>query len=219
MDLKYLVLFVIIIVIIALLYWFYKLFIIQQTTVVETINLGQSKTIGDTSSEPVCHYDFWLYVNSWTTGEKTILTTSESRLKVVLSSSTPTLSLVTKTSNGTSGFETNTLTTSFPLQSWVHVTINIDSNVVDYYMNGKLVTSFKLEKMMEFKNPNEITLGGNNSSGVLMSQFVKRNIRIGPADVQKNYSSSAMASIDIPNYKMDLTILKDGELSKKINLL
>lgn len=217
------------IVLIISVYFLYK-YAIRENRPLEKINLSGSTSInepsmdGDTSS--VGYYTFWLYVNSWDSkiNEKTILNKiglTGSSIHLYMPAQSPHLicKVITTTTTPPTPPTTTILHRSFPLQRWTHVILAFDSNVMDCYVDGKLVTSAPLPEVISMENGTANRLGGSGAD-MFMSGFIKKNIRATHETVQSEYSKSKlMMQSELPDYNVDVSLIKNGEVAKQFTLL
>jgi len=226
----------IIIALIATIVWLYYFIKNNQDNApTEKIHLAEQTKIPNTSSDSVFFMDFWLYINSWSPGKKQIIAqgpaqTAESNttsFDIYLNSDTPTLMCDVQYSDAKNAegqkvqSSKHTLTNSFPLQSWTHVTIAFDGNIVDYYMNGKLVSSSKLPVIISPSPTADIILGKPGGSDIYMTKFVKTNSRASTSSVYDSYTSDNgdLTKTQMADYKVNLTLLKNNQIARKFNVL
>ena len=101
----------------------------------------------------------WLYVNNLNGTPKiySIGTSDTPFLKVEI---TDTAQLQYSIKNGdgdaATDYATRIIMNNFPLQKWVYVVISVDNNVVDLYIDGKLISSHKI-------NPTPLQINENSS--------------------------------------------------------
>ena len=99
----------------------------------------------------------WLYVNKVTadTNIFKINQGADDFLTLQLTSSAV-LKYIAKTETGTA---THVIMDNFPLQKWVYVVISVDNNVVDLYIDGKLIRSHKVDGISQINENSDITFG------------------------------------------------------------
>ena len=73
-------------------------------------------------------------------------------ISVYLDSETPTLYCQIKLMDVVQP-QTITITDNFPLQAWTYVTVSADNNIIDCYVDGKLVNSVKLSAYPQAPGP------------------------------------------------------------------
>jgi hypothetical protein len=216
----------------------YSNFFSGTTTMVDKVNLANA--IADTATDKIDNplsgnrtYSVWIYVNTWnnSTSNKMIfgregdivlfLDKATSKLRCLIK---PVLNDMTA-ANGTAAFTTTAdkiidITNDFPIQKWVFVTVVIDSaNIGDYYLDGKLVKSVKIESGTIVGANNPIKYGSGHDTWIAM---VKRNPKItGPQEVWNMYAQSNPGSSmkdAIGNYNVNLSLLKDNAVSSSVSL-
>jgi hypothetical protein len=117
------------------------------------------------------------------------------------------------------------IATNLPFQKMVHFCINVDSNKMDVYLNGKIVKSVDgVDKNMDFstfeKTP-KIALGSKFLSGGL-ARFRREPGNIDPPSVWANYMiGSGVSTLDestSSDYHAKINITRDNKLRKTIPL-
>lgn len=92
-------------------------------------------------------YSIWVYVNSWNTNSTKTIFSRQYDTKLYLDDSTATLMMdignptTSQDENQMNYSDTIQITNNFPLQKWVCVLISVDNNIVDVYLDGKMVKS------------------------------------------------------------------------------
>ncbi len=167
-------------------------------------------------------YGFWIYVNTWdaTTTKEIFSVKNETNgtmnIRAILDKDTA--SMVVEIAN-TSGSQNIQVTDNFPLQKWVHVVISVDNNYVDNYIDGKLVRSSKVDNVAKPEINNKIHIGGSGFDAY-MSKFKRFAYPINPQKAYDEYmDGNGQSNLGIPMYGIDLTILKDNEIYKQVNVL
>lgn len=176
-------------------------------------------------------YGIWVYVNSWnTTIYKTIfsrytdivlyLDKTASVLKCIVS---PSITLSSTTTSRTdevidlnnptyAGLETNSIfiTNNFPLQKWVYISIVIDNQIIDMYLDGKMVKSLNINQVAPDATSN-IYYGYNFDA--VVNGFQRWSMSLDPQSVYNYYLSSA-SSIGggsmTGGYHATVTLSKNG---------
>lgn len=128
------------------------------------------------------YYECWVFVESnFPTDSSNVIFNRGNYLSLVLTGST--LSLYTngsvnnatgiydisKPSGGAPGAEIAKITTSFPFQKWVQIIISVDGNLVDIYLDGKLIKTFTGANIAT-DSTTDITVGNKFTVGKL-NQF------------------------------------------------
>lgn len=71
------------------------------------------------------------------------------------------------------------LMSGFPLQTWTYVILSVNNQIVDAYINGKLVLSHKLESLPQNTNSG-IFFGNNLPLDIQINKFERWETSIGP---------------------------------------
>jgi hypothetical protein len=144
----------------------------------------------------------WLYINSWNMNDykylitKTPFTTTAGN-KFSDITNTADFCLLLDKSQPNLIFEVTSLQASIPiapisiisgvsLQTWTHIVISVDSQIVDAYVNGKLVLSHKLEAMPQTTNSG-IIFGNGLPMDIKLSGFERWGTSIGPETAWKAF--------------------------------
>jgi hypothetical protein len=142
MDISTIGITVLFIVLLMSFYWLYRFVIRKMDAPLDKKHLAAETNVDDIDNKgSVLHYSFWLYVNSWTNGDKVILrklgdsTSAPSVCRLYMDRTRP--DLLCQIDVGGGQIQTATLHKSFPLQTWTHVVVGFDGAVMDYYANGK----------------------------------------------------------------------------------
>lgn len=137
---------VLVIIVLILIYVLYVYFIQKSTVIMATASLksGTNSPITALNSGQSTRYAYgiWVYVNTWdTTSTKTIFS-RPNNIALQLDANTPSLFCIIN-QTPPSG-QKILITDNFPIQKWVYVVVSADGNIIDCYLDGKLVNSTKL---------------------------------------------------------------------------
>ena len=163
-------------------------------------------------------YGIWVYVNSWSTSSEKIIfkrgstETSTDSLKVSLGQQTPSL---TVTLNTNTGDHNMLVTNNFPIQKWVYIVVSVDGNLVDTYLDGKLV------KSQQFQGIPEVPSGNleSNKFNAYVARFKRWSHPINPQTVYDEYMKGNGQGSMIGAYGVDVSVLKDNIEQRKFSLL
>jgi hypothetical protein len=116
--------------------------------------------------------------------------------------------------------QTITITNNFPLQKWVYIIFSADSQIVDFYLNGKLVISQKLTSMPKVPSDastSSLVLGGTNTWDARVANLIRTTHPMSPEEVMNNYISgynsvSGGGIFSMNSYNANLKVLKNGEI-------
>ena len=105
----------------------------------------------------------WLYVNSLN-GTQTIYSIGTSATTYLKVEITDTAQLQYSIKNGDATTANHIIMNNFPLQKWVYVVISVDNNVVDLYIDGKLISSHKIDPIpLQINENSNINFGEVNA--------------------------------------------------------
>jgi hypothetical protein len=170
----------------------------------------------------------WVFVNSWdNNSQKNIISMIDShsfstianptnpffQLSLGTTSPSLTFSLQQQPSGSAASLISTTLTSNFPLQKWTFVTISIDSNYIDYYLDGKLVKSVRVNGSVAtpsgFIN---IVPGSGSGPGpdIQLTQLYRWNVPISPQEVWTQYLRGNGESWMTTQYGMNVGILQNN---------
>lgn len=216
------------ILVILLLYYLYTTYMVTSSKLSSYLDLKTSNTaisyttIASRDSQRYA-YGVWIYVNSWnSTNEKTIISrgtsTSTPDFKLVIGQTTPTLTCTigknTSTDPGESAF---IITDNFPLQKWTCVVVSIDSQIVDFYLDGKIVKSRKLPYVPKVSKSN-IEIGDKTLPDIYLASLNRWPTPMDPQTAWNNY----LQGTGIPNTStgtnLKLSVLQDNITQKTFSL-
>lgn len=226
---------ILIVVILVLVYVLYAYFTDGATELVQTANLSTTippiTSIARPNSTRYAH-SVWLYVNTWDNNANKTILSRDNHFRLYLDNSSPTLKLDVRMNDNSD--ETMLITNNFPLQKWVNITISMDNQFADAYIDGKLVRSQRFYKQSENQSgvspvmpPGKevsLYLGNKDVSNFdAYASLLKRWTEpVDPKTVWDNYmkgnGSSKMASA-LNDIGIDLSILRNKEEVKKYSLL
>jgi hypothetical protein len=219
------------IIVFVLLYVLYLMYS-ERTSLAEKVDLKENKPEFPytTLSNPravTYSYSMWIFVNSWSSLDtKNIFsryptvsssdpTSSRPDIRLYLEKDSPKLKLEIKTTRRS--LETIPITDNFPIQKWVHVIVSVDNQIVDAYIDGKLVMSRKLTSMPVVSEA-AIKLGQTSPLDIFLSKFNRGTKRMDPNTALDMYNQGNGMSSGLPDYGMKLTILKDNIDNKNFRL-
>jgi hypothetical protein len=227
-----------VLLVVIILMSLYSSFFSGTTTMVDKVNLLTGAPPNtpvdklDNPSSPSRTYSIWIYVNTWTSNSNykmifgrdgdilLYLDKANSKLKCKIK---PTAGdIINVNGNNKDPSELNKvidITNDFPIQKWVFVTVVVDAaNIADYYLDGKLVKSVKLQDVLISGNSG-IQYGQVHDTWI--SQFKRSAKTFGPQDVWNMYAKGnpgSNLSSALGNYNVNLSILKDNAVSSSLSL-
>lgn len=191
-------------------------------------------------------YTLWLYVNTWDntnykpvfyrnygggiagtgTAPSPISTlntglTPITSIMLYLDKTTPTLYLQLPEQTTNASPDTQQpyiITPNFPLQTWTYVAISIDSNFIDFYVNGKLVKSVQTQytPTMPSDATNQIYMGSGWDG--MVSTFTYQNGPISPQDAWNAYLGGSGVTSGSTSYNVNVDLLKNSQVQSTFTL-
>lgn len=206
------------IIIVFLLYYMY-IWLLTPPVIKRTAKLNETNPPIAYLKDPTSlHYSYgvFLYVNSWDNTKEKVIISRDKNFTLYLDATTPTLYCKMYLDDDTT--QLITITNNFPLQKWVYIVLSVDSQIIDVYLNGKLVLSQKLTKNP--KMPGDATvpllLGGADIWDASVADLIRIPRPMSPQEVINNYVSSYNNIIggmfSMSSYNANLKVLKNGEI-------
>ena len=221
------------VVLLILLYILYKYLTTDKALLQEYISLNQTlEPITDLEKPqtPRYAYGFWIYVNQWDSSTNKVVFARDKNLQVSLDSNTASCIVTIQTGTDATIPSTIQLTDNFPLQKWVHVIVSVDNEFVDCYVDGKLVRSARVYTPGSGSGAPAMTpsIPPDNSVPVILAPtafdaYVAKFKRwIYPINPQTAYSEymkgNGQGWPGMPNFGLDMKVMKDNELYKEITV-
>lgn len=173
-------------------------------------------------------YTIWVYVNTWDNNSKKTIFSRNNNIRVYLDDNSPTLKVQLTMNNWNAvdnAYVTDEMivTKNFPLQKWVCISVSVDNQFVDAYLDGKLVKSHRFYNKdsgaMPIVPPDAssapINLGNSNGSvfDAYVSEFKRSTVPIDPETAWNNYlegNGTNAVSRAFSSYGIDVAILKNN---------
>lgn len=229
------------IILLILIYIIYRLYIVDNSKVAYADLSKNQKSITDIDKPSSAQFTYycWIYVESWANAinkpiitmkgkdNEELMTLKLAQTQALLQFDIKTLKTTTK-SDGTKTteptIETVEITNNFPLQSWVHVAICVNSQLVDTYLNGKLVKSKRLNDLPVVNTAsNQSLILGDGTDNDKLKIYVARFTRLAsykqPDDVWKNYLLGSGQGSKSNNYGVQVSILQGGSVTQVFDIL
>lgn len=109
------------------------------------------------------------------------------------------------------------ITTAFPLQKWTYLVIHCDGDVVDVYLEGKMVAS-KRGNPIKFDKNDPVSLGNKHTDGrVALFNYVPDNIT--PQEVWSRYVYNSVTGASNSTYKISVDVLRNNSVKQTVNLI
>lgn len=209
---------VIFIILIVLIYVLYKL-LSKTTTKISGFSDASTTITG--ASQPKTQnnaFSFWFYISSWTSETKQPLIQlnqgTASYMSAKLDTANNTLIIEIKSTTSSSSPVATVNITDIRLQKWNHIIISVNGNVVDVYLDGKLVKTQIASAIPSTTSGNfEPKIGGAGNKGFISSALYK-NDYITPEEAWNIYSMGYTGAglFDFVNrYKLNFSITKDDQ--------
>ena len=220
------------VVLLILLYILYRYLTTDKALLQEYVSLNSTlEQITDLEKPqtPRYAYGFWIYVNQWDSSTNKVVFGRDKNLQVSLDSNTASCIVTIQTGPDASIPSTIQLTDNFPLQKWVHVIVSVDNEFVDCYVDGKLVRSARVYTPGTGGSPAQTpSIPPDNSTPVILAPtsfdaYVAKFKRwIYPINPQTAYSEymkgNGQGWPGMPNFGLDMKVMKDNELYKEITV-
>ena len=210
-----------ILVLIVILYLFYVYFIASTSKLVSSAYLMNAvNPISITDQPTVVNFavGVWVYMNTCNTETPKNLfvlnnssgTTVAPLISLDLGSTDPTLTVTVTGKDSTAN--KITLTNNFPVQKWVFVIVSISNNIVDGYLDGRLVTSYQLPLNTHLSVTGATTLSVTFQSGVdaYIYNFQRWAYPMDPQTAQSSYYYGAPSSTSASSYNLSVAVSKGG---------
>jgi hypothetical protein len=217
---------VLIVVIVLLVYFLYKASKTSSSSSTTLYNLNNTNTaiVNSDLTNPTSYafsYESWIYVNTWNnTIDKVFYYASpgadtsvkNTLIKLKLDKTTPTLTCKINAAGTDSANPPIIVTNNFPIQKWVYVVISVDSQIVDCYLDGKLIKSTKLPFLPNTSLNYDINFGTCDS---YITGFKRNANAVNPQTVWSNYMSGNGYSGN--SYGMNVAITKDDVVMSEVS--
>lgn len=116
------------------------------------------------------------------------------------------------------------ITDKMPIQKWTYIAVNKydSSNIVEMYVNGKLVSTVSMDANNIITNKStQLTIGGTTSLDAYITQLVRLPDVVSSDTVWSNYlSGNGQANLSnyLANYDFAMSISKDDVLQRRYQL-
>lgn len=219
------------VIVLILLYFLYVNYVTTSTVLNPLVNLN-NKSIDIEYKDLVKRdstrysYGVWIYVNSWSSGNiKTIISRGPSSgdantdFILYLDQTTPTLRcMINDTSKmKTISSDSIVITNNFPIQKWTYVIVSVDNQIIDFYLDGKLVLSKKIN-YIPFVSDKNISLGNDKPNDIFLANVVRTPNPIDPQTAWNSYLSGNGQNNN-SNMNIKLAVLQDNVEQKQFTLL
>ena len=217
------------IVIIFLLYLLISFYRSSETVLTETANLSQTIPAIEITNSPGSSsyaYGIWIFVSNWDSNKPKTIFKRANNLTVSLDNASPILKAKFTMSNDTE--KDVIITDNMPLQKWVYITISVDGQYVDGYIDGKLVKSSRVisEENSEVLIPKmptsaaKMQLGGDGFDASI-ARFKHWAHAVDPQTVWNSYlqgNGQGSWTSTLSDYGVDLSILRNNVETTRFSL-
>jgi hypothetical protein len=218
------------VVIIFLLYLLISFYRSSETVLTETANLSQTiPPIEITNSRGSSSYAYgiWIFVSNWDSNKTKTIFKRANNLTVSLDNTSPKLRA---TFTMTDDSEKDVIITdNMPLQKWVYITISVDGQYVDGYIDGKLVKSSRVISEVNSdvfipKMPTstaKMQLGDGDGFDASIARFKHWAHAVDPQTVWNSYlqgNGQGSWTSTLSDYGVDLSILRNNVETTRFSL-
>jgi len=219
------------IILLILIYIIYIYYIADNSSVSYANLTKQQKNITNIDKPASSQFTYyaWVYVVSWANAVGkpiyTMVSDSKNLMSLTLDQTQANLKFTINTNTTTGNADEQVIiTNNFPLQTWVHVAVSVNSQLVDAYLNGKLVKSQRLENLptVTTSTGQYIILGdgtNNDKLQINVSKFTRISSYSQPADVWRNYLAGSGQKNHSKKYGVQLSILQGGTTTQVFDVL
>lgn len=218
------------VIVLILLYFLYVNYVSSSTVLNPLVNLN-NKTVDIEYNDLVKRgssrysYGVWIYINSWSSNNiKTIISrgsSSDAKTDFILylDQNSPILRCMINDGTNSKQFPQDSIviTNNFPIQKWTYVIVSVDNQIIDFYLDGKLVLSKKIDYIPKLSEKS-ISLGDGKSNDIFLANVVRTP---NPTDPQTAWNSylSGNGQNNNSNMNIKLAVLQDNVEQKQFTLL
>ena len=200
------------------------------TTLSSSSWLNEANAPITTISNPqssVFTYGVWLYINTWNQGPTNIFNCSNSNqthFSLDLPVSSPTLTCTINTGitacNPSASPTVITITNNIGIQRWVYVLISVNTNIVDCYLDGKLVTSTQLNGIptISCSNANNNWAINYGTGDIYISNFQRWTTATDPSTALSYYGTKPPTAKIFSKYSASVQLSVNGTPKQSVKL-
>lgn len=197
----------------------------KQSLVSQTKLINMSPIEAEKVSKPnasILSYGIWVHIGQWSNNDNNddqTLFKRDTELEVYFTNNA---GLKIKVDDTATDYTDIVVTNNFPIQKWVHIGIVVDNQIMDVYLDGKMVKSVKLKQNIA-PTENSITYGTDSAiaSNTHIAEHKRITYALDPKGMWDLYmEGNGMGGLTQAASEMNvnLSILKDGVESSKISL-
>jgi hypothetical protein len=174
------------------------------------------------------HYEGWIFVETLPSAQKVVFWKDSAGLTMCLKGSTMTIcdgiAPTADTGSITEDSSKNimTVTDKFPQQKWVYFVINvINKNILEVYLNGKLIKTQQLAANITNATRGSLNLGGTAAVAGYVTKFKRDPVALLPDEVWTTYlAGNGLATFTnwLAGYNASFTISSGATELKKVSL-
>ena len=203
----------------------------KQSLVSQTKLINMSPIEAEKVSKPnasILSYGIWVHIGQWSNNDNNddqTLFKRDTELEVYFTNNA---GLKIKVDDTATDYTDIVVTNNFPIQKWVHIGIVVDNQIMDVYLDGKMVKSVKLKANISPSDNNSITYGkDSDGKGIAIADntHIAEHKRItyaldpkGMWDLYMEGNGMGGLTQAASEMNVNLSILKDGVESSKISL-
>ena len=213
------------IVIIFLLYLLISFYRSSETVLTETANLSQTIPPIEITNSPGSSsyaYGIWIFVGNWDSNKPKTIFKRANNLTVSLDNTSPKLRATFTMSDDSE--KDVIITDNMPLQKWVYITISVDGQYVDGYIDGKLVKSSRVisdELIPKVPTSTATMQLGGDGFDASIARFKHWAHAVDPQTVWNSYlqgNGQGSWTSTISDYGVDLSILRNNVETTRFSL-
>ena len=217
------------VILLVLIYIMYR-FLNKGSIVPKIVTLNSSTTNPDVAFSSLAtpnssrySLSFWINIESLTGGSK-IFTITKGTTDILSIGFTSSATLYYNITGVSSASADHTIITNFPIQKWVYVVLSMDGNVVDMYLDGKMIRSEKLvdPPIVPDKDSTKIVFNKPASDSVIyLAKFERIATAMDPTLAWTTYmagNGGNSFSNFLSSYGANFTITKDNVDVNKMSL-
>ena len=211
------------IVLVILVYILYTYFSNNTSTLSRNADLSTQTLINNIVSprNTLYSYSIWVFVNSWKGNNHTIFSRA-GNISLYLDPKQPILfcDISATMVNATTASQQKTIVTNnFPLQKWTYITVSVDNQFVDFYLNGKLVKSIKINGFPSIPPDTTVPISlGGSGFDAQASKFQRDLTPLDPQTVWTRYLSGNGNTSYFSSYNMNFSVLKNNVEQSKFSV-
>jgi hypothetical protein len=211
------------IVFVIIIYWIYAYIYSPSVTLSSATKLNQANASivpSDRTTSTIFSYSLWVYIENWQQSATNIFRCTSSAgthfsLDLPYSSPTLTCSILTGViacTPATTGPTIINITNNVPIQRWFHVIVSVNTNIVDCYLDGKLITSAQLNGIPTIgcTTPASSWKIDFGIADIVISNFKRSVAATDPATANSYFKVAPAAATVFANYSANIQVVKDN---------